>query len=143
MPETCHIEVGTLYKDPLAIDYFSKELRARCWSVPGSVSLNKPVGIDKRNIYDINYCAVYCICIGISNFKPIKVVRVVKFTFMEWFFYNFVILIKLYKIWYLNLGKALLFPRNKTICLKNWKLWRAPTAIKFNIFAEIVHKFPT
>ena len=33
-------------------------------------------------------------------------------------FYNLVILIKLYKIWYLNLDKALLFPRNQAICLK-------------------------
>ena len=49
-------------------------------------------------------------------------------------FYNFVILVGLYKIWYLNLGKALLFPRNQAICLKNWKLWRAPTTTKFSIF---------
>ena len=41
---------------------------------------------------------------------------------------------KLYKIWYQNLDKALLFPRNQAICLKNWKLWRAPTVTKFNIF---------
>ena len=63
----------------------------------------------------------------------VKVARVVKLklTFMEWFFYNLVILIKLYKIWYLNLDKALLFLRNQAICLKNWKLWRAPTATKF------------
>ena len=53
---------------------------------------------------------------------------------MEWFFYNLVILIKLCKIWYLNLEKVLLFPRNQTISLKNWKLWRAPTTTKFNIF---------
>ena len=36
---------------------------------------------------------------------------------MENFFYNLVILIKLLKIRYLNLGKALLFPRNQAICL--------------------------
>ena len=34
----------------------------------------------------------------------------------------------------LNLGKALLFPRNQTICLKNWNLLRAPTTTEFNIF---------
>ena len=56
-----------------------------------------------------------------------------KLAFMEWFFYNLVILIKLYKIRYLNLDKALLFPRNQAICLKNWKIWRAPTTTKFNI----------
>ena len=34
----------------------------------------------------------------------------------------------------LNLDKALLLPRNQTICLKNWNFWRASTATKFNIF---------
>ena len=53
---------------------------------------------------------------------------------MEWFFYNLVILIKLHKICYVNLDKALLFSRNQAIFLKNWKLWRAPSTTKFNIF---------
>ena len=50
----------------------------------------------------------------------VKVARVVKLKLasMEWFFYNQVILIKLYKIRYLNLDKALSFPRNQFICLK-------------------------
>ena len=58
--------------------------------------------------------------------RAIKVARVVnlKLVFTEWFFCNLVILIKLYKIRYLNLDKALSFLR---------KLWRAPTLIKFNI----------
>ena len=34
----------------------------------------------------------------------------------------------------LNSEKVLLFPRNSVICLKNWKLWWAATAIEFNIF---------
>ena len=42
--------------------------------------------------------------------------------------------IKWCKIQYLNLHKALLFLRNQAICLKNLKLWRAPSTIKFNIF---------
>ena len=54
--------------------------------------------------------------------------------FKESFFYNLLILIKLYKIRYLNLNKALLFKRNQAIFLKNWKLWGAPTTTKFNIF---------
>ena len=41
---------------------------------------------------------------------------------------------KLCKIRNLNLGKALLFPRNQVICLKNWKFWRTLTTIKFDIF---------
>ena len=45
-----------------------------------------------------------------------------KLAFTDCFFYNLIILIKLYKIWYLNLGKALLFPRNQVIYLKN-KFW--------------------
>ena len=50
-----------------------------------------------------------------------KVGRVVnlKLAFTERFFYNLVILIKLYKIRYLNLGKALFSPRNQIICQKN------------------------
>ena len=57
-----------------------------------------------------------------------------KLAFMEWLFYNLVMQIKLYKIQYLNLDKVLLFPRNQAICLKNRKLWRAPTTTRFNIF---------
>ena len=66
----------------------------------------------------------------------IKVVCMVnlKLAFTEWFFYNLVILMKLCKIWYLNLDKALLFLRNQVICQKKWKLWQAPTTTKFNIF---------
>ena len=68
--------------------------------------------------------------------RQFKVARGVKLklAFMKWFFYNLVMQIKLYKIQYLNLDKALLFPRNQAICLKNRKLWRAPTTTKFNIF---------
>ena len=63
-----------------------------------------------------------------------------KLVFTEWFFYNLVIQIKLHKMRYLNLDKALLFPRKQVICLKNWKLWRAPTTIKFNHFCwNFVH----
>ena len=39
-----------------------------------------------------------------------------------------------------NLGKALLFSRNQVVCLKIWRLWRAPTTLQFNIsinFAQI------
>ena len=64
-----------------------------------------------------------------------------KLAFMEWFFYNLVIVIKLYKTWYLNLDKALSFPRNQTICQKNWKLWRAPTTTKFNILLNFCTHF--
>ena len=52
-------------------------------------------------------------------------------------------LIKCCKTQYLNLEKALVFPRKQVICQKNWKLWRAPTTVKFNIFAEILHSFPS
>ena len=43
-------------------------------------------------------------------------------------------LIKWCKIQHLNLDKALVFPRNQVICLKNWDLWRAPTTAEFNTF---------
>ena len=40
----------------------------------------------------------------------------------------------------LNLVKAYLFLRNQVICLKSWKLWRAPTYVEFNIFcSNFVH----
>ena len=66
----------------------------------------------------------------------VKVARIVnlKVAFTESFFYNLEILIQLWKIRYLNLDKGLLFPRNRVICLKNWKLWRAPITTKFNFF---------
>ena len=41
-------------------------------------------------------------------------------------------LIKWCKIQCLNLERALVFPRNQDICLKNWKLWRAPATVEFN-----------
>ena len=65
----------------------------------------------------------------------INVARVInlKLAFRDWFFYD-LILVKLCEIRYLNLCKALLFPRNQVICLKDWKLWRTPTTIKTNIF---------
>ena len=79
-----------------------------------------------------------CLYIFKSKFIKhlLKVARVIKLNlaFMEWFFYNLVILIKLYKIPYLNLDKTLLFPRNQAICLITRKRWRAPTATNFNIF---------
>ena len=48
-------------------------------------------------------------------------------------FYGLIFLI----IWFFrqrNLDKALLFARNQVFCLKNWKIWRAPATIDFNIF---------
>ena len=53
----------------------------------------------------------------------VKVARVVKLNWLLWSdFVNLAILIKLYKIRYLNLHKALLFPRKQAIFLKNSKL---------------------
>ena len=70
--------------------------------------------------------------------------RVVQFklAFMKRFLYNLVILITFYKIWYQNLDKALLLLRNQAICLKNWKLWEAPTTTKFHIFCWNFARFP-
>ena len=79
-------------------------------------------------------------------FSRLRATRAVnsKLAFTQSFFYSLIILIKLCKIRYLKLDKALIFPRNQVICLKNWKIWRAPTTIKFNIFfAEILLTFPT
>ena len=66
----------------------------------------------------------------------VKVARVVniKLGFIDWFLYYFIILIKQCKIPYKALDKALLFSRNQVFCLKNLKIWRAPTTLEFNIF---------
>ena len=64
----------------------------------------------------------------------VALVLIWKLTFLEWFFYSLIILIKLHKIWYLRLYKPLLFPKNQVIFLKNWKLWRPLLTIKFNHF---------
>ena len=58
-----------------------------------------------------------------------------KLAFTDWYFCNFVIQIKLCKIRYLNLEKPLLFPRKQVICLKNLKLWQAPTTVEFIFFS--------
>ena len=63
-----------------------------------------------------------------------SILKVARVAFTDWPFYNLVTLIKWCKIRYLNLDKALFFPRNQVICLKNWKLWQAPTNMKINIF---------
>ena len=87
-------------------------------------------------VWSVCTCPYLLVGDGICKSKLIKVARVVtlKLAFKEWFFYNLVLLIKLCKIGYLNWDKVLLFPRNHVICFKNWKFWRAPTTIQFNIF---------
>ena len=95
-----------------------------------------------RSVYSSDVTNLLCDLQQGSTLGPllslvyIKVARVVnlKLAFTGWFFYNLIILIKLYKIRYVNLNKALLFPRNQVICLKNLKLWRTQTTVKFNIF---------
>ena len=54
----------------------------------------------------------------------------IKLGFMDWFYYNLVIIIiiiKKYKISYKNSDKALLCSRNQVFCPKNWKPWRVRT----------------
>ena len=89
---------------------------------------------EHTSTYKWNTDDIRVIC-GWHTSKCFNVARVVnlKLAFIERFFYNLVILIKLCKVRYLHLHKAPLFPRNQVICLKNWKLWQAPTTIKFNI----------
>ena len=54
-----------------------------------------------------------------------------------------VILIKLYKTWYLNLTKALLFPRNQAIAKKIEKFDELQLPPSLIFFTEISHTFPT
>ena len=53
---------------------------------------------------------------------------------MDWFYYELILLIKSSETSYKNLDKPLLLSRNQVFCMKNWKLWQAPTAIEFSIF---------
>ena len=86
----------------------------------------------------------------VAYITSIKVARVVKLKspFMEWFFYNLVMLIKLYKIWYLNLDNADhldKYPGRETR-LFVWKIGnfdevQLPQSLIF--FAEILHTFLT
>ena len=66
----------------------------------------------------------------------LNVARVVniKLFFVDWFYYDLIILIKKCENPYRNLVKVLLFSRDQVFCLKNWKLWGTPTTIKFNVF---------
>ena len=81
----------------------------------------------------------------LSTIFSIKVACVVeiKLFFMDWIYYNLIILIMWCKIPYKNLDKALLFSRSKVFCLKIWKLWRAPTTYSSIFFAETWHTFST
>ena len=58
----------------------------------------------------------------------------IKLDFMDWLFYNLVILIKQWQIPYKYLDKVLFLSRNQVFCLKNWQLWRALTTIDLNNF---------
>ena len=52
-------------------------------------------------------------------------------------------LIKLYKIQYLNLDKALFFPKNQANCLKNGNIDELKLPQSLIFFAKILHTFPT
>ena len=83
-----------------------------------------------------------CVRIPLQSLKVARVVNI-KLSFMDWFLYYLIILIKQWKISYENFDKALLFSRNLVFCLRNWKLWRAPTVIEFNIFCwRFAHMLP-
>ena len=61
---------------------------------------------------------------------------------MEQLFYNLVMLIKLYRIWYLNLDNALLQETRLFVWkIENFDELQLPQSLIF--FAEILHTFPT
>ena len=79
-----------------------------------------------------------------SSYYTFKVACMVqiKLFFMNWFYYNLIILIEQCKIPYKNLDKALLFSRNYILSLKIWKPWRASTTLQFNTFCwNFAHVF--
>ena len=63
---------------------------------------------------------------------------------MDWFYYNFIILTKEFKIPYKNLDKSLLFSRNQVFCQKKFEKFdeiQLPYILIF--FAETSHTFST
>ena len=104
-----------------------------CWQIGNQNSNNDNATRNNKNRQILQEKVKWLMHAKLNYIKVARVVKL-KLAFMESFFYNLVMLIKLYKIRYLDLDKALLFPRNQAICLKNWKLWQAPTTTKFNIF---------
>ena len=73
---------------------------------------------------------------GLRMCHQLKVACVaeLKLAFMEWFFYNLVMLIKLYKIGHLNLDRLFVWK------VKNFDELQLPE--KLILFAEILHTFP-
>ena len=74
--------------------------------------------------------------VSFSTKHPVPETKVLrgwcKAGFYELIFYNLI-----------TQAKGLLFLNNHVICLKNRKLWRAPTTTEFNILADIFHTFST
>ena len=74
---------------------------------------------------------------GVWIIRPPAPVVKLNLAFMEWSFYNLVIIIRLYKIRYLHLDEALFFPRK----IGNFDELQLPQSLIF--FAEILHTFLT
>ena len=78
----------------------------------------------------------------ISSLIAIKHDFDIKLGFINWVVYNLIILynIILYNIILLiifciqKFRKSSMFSRNCEICLENWKLWQALTAVELNTF---------
>ena len=78
----------------------------------------------------------------VTSFKVARVFNI-NLVFMDWLLYYLMILITLCKTQYKTLDDALLFLRNQVLCPINWKLWRDPATIDFNIFCWNLHTFPS
>ena len=78
----------------------------------------------------------------VTSFKVARVFNI-NLVFMDWLLYYLMILITLCKTQYKTLDDALLFLRNQVLCPINWKLWRDPATIEFNIFCWNLHTFPS
>ena len=131
--------------------------RSSCWSDEGRLhyschrfienTIEELIStLEKERQAAIHWFASNNMIVNPDKFQAIfvKVACVVniKLGFMDQLFCNFIMLIKLCKIQYWNFDKALAFPRNQIICLKNWKPWRTPTAVKFNILGvKSLHMF--
>ena len=126
--------------------------RSSCWSDEGRLhyschrfienTIEELIStLEKERQAAIHWFASNNMIVNPDKFQAIfvKVACVVniKLGFMDQLFCNFIMLIKLCKIQYWNFDKALAFPRNQIICLKNWKPWWTPTGVKFNILGWI------
>ena len=106
----------------LILIQFQARRKPRCFSVNVPKFLRTAFFIEHlfltKEIAVFNNCR-FSFCLGI--FLKVASVVNLKLAFKDWFLYNLIKLIELWKIRYLNLDKVLSFPRNQVIVFEKLK----------------------